>query len=55
VLVKIDGKQVNLAEADGWVIEGQTVKLQGGACGTVQDGTNHNVEIQVQCEVVVPF
>jgi hypothetical protein len=55
VLVEIDGKQLNLAEQDGWVIEGKKVKLQGAACGTVQDGAKHAVNIEVQCDIVVPI
>jgi hypothetical protein len=53
VFVEIDGKQVHLRQEDGWVIEGNVIKLQGGSCSAVQDGREHAVRIEVRCEPVI--
>jgi hypothetical protein len=51
--VQIDGKTVNLNAADGWVIDGKKVTLQGGSCSTLKDGTPHKLTAQVECSPVV--
>lgn len=53
VFVQIDGKQVHLRQEDGWVIEGNVIKLQGGSCASVQDGREHAIAIEVRCDPVV--
>jgi hypothetical protein len=52
---RVDGKQVNLADQDGWTLDGTIVKLTGAACAALQDGGNHALGINVECEVVLPI
>lgn len=52
VRVEIDMKTVELNAADGWVIEGKTVTLQGGSCGMLKDGRGHLLNAQVECQIV---
>ena len=52
VRVTIDGKTVALDSADGWVINGKTVTLQGGSCATLKDGKGHALNAQIECQVV---
>jgi hypothetical protein len=53
VRVQIDGVSVPLDAADGWVIEGKNVTLQGGSCNTLKDGKGHLLNAQVECVEVV--
>lgn len=53
VQVTIDGKMVNLNAADGWVIDGKKVTLQGTACSMLKDGSPHNLKAEVECDPVV--
>jgi Mg-chelatase subunit ChlD len=52
VRVTIDKKTVLLDSADGWVINGKTVTLQGGACATLKDGKGHALNAQIECNEV---
>lgn len=52
VRVTIDKKTVTLDAADGWVINGKTVTLQGGACATLKDGKGHALNAQIECKEV---
>jgi uncharacterized protein YegL len=54
VRVTIDKKTVTLDAADGWVINGKTVTLQGGACATLKDGKGHAVNAQIECKEITP-
>jgi hypothetical protein len=55
VLVRLDGKQVNLNQPDGFMlVDDRTVELEGAACTTFQQG-NHILDAQVQCSVVQPM
>lgn len=55
VLVRLDGKQVNLNQPDGFqLVDDRTVELEGAACATFQQG-NHILDAQVQCSVVQPM
>lgn len=54
VRVTIDKKTVTLDSADGWVINGKTVTLQGGACATLKDGKGHALNAQIECNIVTP-
>ncbi|HEX6245600.1 MAG TPA: vWA domain-containing protein [Polyangiales bacterium] len=53
VRVQIDGKSVPLNGEHGWVIQGNTITLQGGACSTLKDGRGHTLNAQVECTEVV--
>jgi uncharacterized protein YegL len=53
VRVQIDGVSVPLNAADGWVIDGKNVTLQGGSCNTLKDGKGHNLQAQVECTEIV--
>jgi hypothetical protein len=53
--VRLDDKQLALNKANGWVLDGTKLTLQGDACATLQDGGTHSLSVQVECEeVVVP-
>jgi uncharacterized protein YegL len=52
VRVQIDKQTVPLNSADGWVINGKTVTLQGGSCATLKDGKGHALNAQVECKEV---
>jgi Mg-chelatase subunit ChlD len=52
VRVTIDKKTVVLDAADGWVISGKTVTLQGGSCATLKDGKGHDLNAQIECNEV---
>jgi hypothetical protein len=55
VRVTLDGRQVNLGEANGWRMEGdRTVELTGAACDTFRSGGSHLLDAEVQCSVVGP-
>jgi hypothetical protein len=55
VLVRLDGQQINLGEADGWALVGdRNVQLMGGSCNKLKDGAPHSVDVEVRCSVVVP-
>jgi hypothetical protein len=45
----LDGITVVLDSADGWVIDGKVVTLQGTSCNTLRDGREHHLESQVEC------
>jgi hypothetical protein len=36
-------------------LDGTTVKLTGAAYAALQDGANHNLGINVECEIVEPI
>jgi von Willebrand factor type A domain len=52
VLVTIDGKDVKLDSADGWVIDGTKVTLMGGSCNMLKDGSQHVLKASVECTPV---
>jgi uncharacterized protein YegL len=52
VRVQIDKQTVPLNNADGWVITGKTVTLQGGSCAKLKDGKGHLLNAQVECKEV---
>ncbi len=52
VRVTIDKQTVALNTADGWVINGKTVTLQGGSCATLKDGKGHALNAQIECQIV---
>jgi hypothetical protein len=55
VLVRIDGKQINLNDPNGFQLIGdRSVELQGTACTTFREG-QHLLDAQVQCMVVQPM
>jgi von Willebrand factor type A domain len=55
VLVRLDGKQVNLNDPNGFQLIGdRTVELEGSACMAYQQGS-HVLDAQVQCSVVQPM
>lgn len=53
VLVKIDGKQLNWKDENGWVLgtDNKTVSLLGDACSTIKK-EGHTLSISVECEPV---
>jgi hypothetical protein len=54
VLVTLDGKQLNLDDANGWrMVDDKTVEIVGQACNTFKSGA-HLLNAQVQCMVVTP-
>ena len=53
VRVQIDGKSIPLNAADGWVIDGNNVTLQGGSCAMLKDGMGHTLAAQVECKEVI--
>jgi hypothetical protein len=55
VLVKVDGQQINYNTLDGWTINGKTIELQGASCALLQDGKKHTLNVQVQCDIVIPI
>lgn len=56
VLVRLDGQQINLGDADGWQLVGErNVQLMGAACETLKDGGPHSIDVEVRCEVVTPI
>jgi hypothetical protein len=55
VLVRVDGAQVNLNDANGWsLVNGRTVELRGTTCDKLQRDGAHLVDAEVRCEVVTP-
>ena len=56
VLVRLDGKQINLNDPDGFKLieDNKTVELTGAACARFREGT-HLLDAQVQCSVVQPM
>jgi hypothetical protein len=55
VLVRLDGKQINLNDADGWRLVGdRTIELTGASCNTFRGGGSHILDAEVQCSVVGP-
>jgi hypothetical protein len=56
VLVKVDGKQLNLNDPNGWALSGdkRKVNVQGDACELLQSGGDHTLSVQVLCEYVEP-
>jgi Mg-chelatase subunit ChlD len=55
VRVQVDGVQVNLNDANGWILlNGRTVELRGTTCQKLQSDGDHLVDAVVQCEVVSP-
>jgi hypothetical protein len=54
VLVTLDGKQLNLDDANGWrMADDKTVEIVGDACNMFKSGA-HLLNAQVQCMVVTP-
>jgi hypothetical protein len=55
VLVKVDGRQVNLNDPNGWaLINERTVELRGKTCEQLQGDGDHSIDAEVRCEVVAP-
>jgi Mg-chelatase subunit ChlD len=56
VKVVIDGMQVYLNDAleRGFVLDGKTIKLQGGSCQSLRDGAQHSVDVTVECADIPP-
>jgi uncharacterized protein YegL len=56
VKVVIDGVQIYLGDTleRGWVLDGKTIKLQSGACQSIRDGAQHNVDVTVECADIPP-
>jgi hypothetical protein len=57
VRVELDGTMVDHVsvseDGSGWQLSGdKTVELVGGTCDTIQDGTQHQLNITVECEPV---
>ena len=52
VLVRVDGKQLNLNQPDGWSIKGATITIEGQACRGLQDGKAHELRVEVKCDAV---
>ncbi|HMI94384.1 MAG TPA: vWA domain-containing protein, partial [Polyangiales bacterium] len=56
VLVRVDGKQINLADPNGWQLVGdRTVELTGSTCETLKADGAHVVDAEVRCQVVTPI
>jgi Mg-chelatase subunit ChlD len=55
VEVKIDGKQINLNDANGWTISSdrRRITLVGGACTAISSKEQHLLSVRVLCERVV--
>jgi uncharacterized protein YegL len=53
VRIQIDQASIPLNATDGWVINGNTITLQGGSCATLKDGKGHNLNAQVECTEVI--
>jgi hypothetical protein len=53
VLVEIDGQPVRLNAADGWVLNGKSIDLQGAACKTLRSSEGHVVNVVRKCDPVV--
>jgi von Willebrand factor type A domain len=56
VRVLIDGNQVYLSDSmeRGFVLDGKTIRLQGGSCQALRDGAPHSVEVTVECQDIRP-
>jgi hypothetical protein len=55
VLVKLDDKQLDLDNPDGWSIDGQNVTIQGASCTKLKDGGTHRLIVTVECAPVPPL
>jgi len=57
VLVKVDGKQLNLNDPNGWALsaDGRRVTVVGSACAALQDGKDHAMTVDVLCRIVTPI
>jgi hypothetical protein len=55
VRVKLDDKQLDLDNPDGWSIDGQNVTIQGASCTTLKDGATHRLVVTVECDPVAPL
>jgi hypothetical protein len=55
VEVKLDGKQINLNDANGWLISAdrRRITLQGSACAAISGKEQHLLSVRVLCEAVV--
>lgn len=54
VLITLDGKQLNLNDANGWhMLDDRTVEIVGNACTTFKSGA-HLLNAAVQCQIVQP-
>ncbi len=53
VRIEIDGNTLELNSADGWVINGKTITLQGTACSSLRDGKEHQLDSEVECMPVI--
>jgi uncharacterized protein YegL len=50
VLVELDGKKLDLGDANGWTIDDRNVTIQGDACTTLRDGAKaHILAVTVEC------
>jgi hypothetical protein len=52
VYVEIDSKPRPLNDPDGFTVDGKVIRLGGASCAEVQDGREHAIRIEVQCEPV---
>jgi hypothetical protein len=55
VRVTLDGRQLNLGDANGWSINGTVISLEGTSCSSLKDGQQHTVNVQVTCNQVTPL
>jgi hypothetical protein len=55
VEVKLDGKQINLNDPNGWLISAdrRRITVQGSACAALASKEQHLVSVRVLCEPVV--
>jgi hypothetical protein len=54
MMVTLDDKTLQLDGADGWVLEGATLTLQGAACTLYNDGRLHRVVVTQHCDWRTP-
>jgi hypothetical protein len=53
VRIEIDSRTIPLNDPNGWVIDGRHVTLKGAACMGLKDGRVHDLNAQVECDVVI--
>jgi uncharacterized protein YegL len=52
--VTLDGVLLRPDDPNGWVVNGQTITIQGSSCeALMDDSTRHGIEIVLECEPVV--
>lgn len=52
--VALDGHALPFNTADGWVISGNVITLQGSSCSTLRDGKKHELEVLLPCSAPGP-